>query len=542
MAREAVDEFGQRWVENDDGEWIVTPEHGVMEFAGKQFHDMADNLALWFSDDEGRRNQLRDQLAERERMFSGAEAVSPIASLVGEALPTAAIGPIGRMGWMAGAATNAAIGGIEGALSYDDESSVGQRAAAGAVGGAVGDMAGRIVGRVWNAGRGLADDMWSGRRALSGALDDPDLAAIAEFESLGGRTAAFQRMTPGSKAQRMAEQAAKMNEASINPDPYLKEIMDNNDALYRNAAAEAVGNPLEPGQRLDAGWLRDTIDKHSSMFKELANLASERGELRVHGALKQKLQNNRVIRELQRDFGRFKGLERKQAFLTGSEFMEARQALAAEAALEENSALAFRKWKLVEELDDMITRAPRFRDFADAYAGVREANRNLMLLERPNVIDNRGEINVKTLKNVLNSKTSGYGRKASAMGDLPGQKPHNPATERLIKLARVGDRAGFTPFKSSGTAENLIGNLQMAQAANAGVEALAGNPLPAMSMAIQGNAPRFIGAANRGNGALFEGLYTAAPQGVLGTGQVVGRSMLDEAFYPFVGADDERQP
>ena len=222
--------------------------------------------------------------------------------------------------------------------------------------------------------------------------------------------------------------------------------------------------------------------------------------------------------------------------------MEARQAIAAEAANEENAAIAWRTWKLVDEMDDLITRKPGMRDFADAYASVREASRNFMLLERPNVIDNRGEINVQALRRNLESKASGYGRKATAMGDLRGQKPTNPATQRMIRLAQLGDRVGFKAFKSSGTAENLIGSMQAMQAADAATSALQGNLAPALNMALQSNAPRFSGIANRGNGALFEGLYTPTPTPMLGASQAVGRSMLDQSLFPFIGSEDDRQP
>lgn len=538
MSQRAWDDMGNMYVVDDNGNAQMYNEAGVLAHTGRQFADMYDNLRLFTASDEQTRNQIRRDLAERERLFAPAEEVEPVAAFVGSALPGMATAPLSASGMLGGFALNAGLGAAEGALSYDPNASAGQRALAGAASGALGDWAGRIVGRVFNGARGLADDVAFSRAQRAGISPEGIPEDVARWEALGGRVPGYQYLEEGTKPRRLAERAAQYNEASVNPDPYIRQVTDHNDRLMTQAASEAVGVPTDGA--LDSGWRRAVLDAHSEGFANMAARAADAdGVIEVGGPLLKKLRNNRVLKQLREDYDMFQGLDADDAFLSPTEYMEARMAIAGMAADESNASLAKAHWSLVDELDNfMETRLATDPTFVRDYATLREQHRVFLQLEKPNVIDARGEINMGALDRQL-KRPSGFGRQATAPGGT--NVPKNLSTERLIELADAGNQTAFKAFKSSGTAENLAGRTFVEDVADATVEAATGNMRPGLSLAIQANAPGAIGRANRGRGAMFEGAYTPAGTGFLRAGGGIGRSMLDEQLYPFVGVRDDRE-
>ena len=158
------------------------------------------------------------------------------------------------------------------------------------------------------------------------------------------------------------------------------------------------------------------------------------------------------------------------------------------------------------------------------------------LLERRNVIDGTGQINVKTLRNTLDSKASGFGRTATAGGETT-----NPETRRLIDLIQAADRPEFKAFSSSGTAENLQLGRTLDDLGAAASDLVQGDPRRALGAGGKLMAPGVISTSQLGGGAMFEGIVNPSVGGQL-IGSGVGRSALDEALYPFVGVEDERIP
>ena len=525
MASFEWDEFGQRYFVDDDGVETLSPEGaGLMEFAGKQFADIGSNLSRPFRTDEA----VDRELQERETLFRGAEFESPFTSAIGEALPGLSTLPITAGGALGTFGLNVGLGALEGALSYDPNASAGQRALSGGLAGGLGDVAGRAIGRVLQGAKGLAADMLAPRKAAA------NIDAQA-FEEAGGATAAFQRMEPGTRAQGVAERAAQFDVASANPSRTMGDIATTNEGIYRGAVNEAVGGEGTPA-RLDRQWRSDTLDRMDDSYKAIADEVSLIGPMPISEELSGVLKKQSQISQLRGDFGDFEGLDSNQ--LSGFEWKTARESLAEDAAKAWKNGrrtVGARLDGLVNELDDSVEGHLPDK-FLDQYARLREQNRVFRLIERPNVINRDGEVNLRSLGNVLDSKAQGFGRKATA-----GKGVTNDETQNLLDWVEMGEKPGFQAFRSSGTAENLATRDLVEGSVNDALSLARGDPLPAISRMGKLSAPGIVGASQVGSGQMFEGLVNPTPGIFPHLGGRGAGSLLDEALYPFVGVEDERQ-
>ena len=424
-------------------------------------------------------------------------------------------------------ALQAGIGALEGSLDYDPSGQFDNiLMSAGA--GIAGDLGGRMAGRVVKGISGLVQDITRPRGAAVNAFADA-------FEEAGGTTLAYQRMAPGSRAALLAERAAQGAQASINPPTAIRAAQEANDALFRSQAVSAVG--LDPAQfdNLGPEFKRAALDQFNAKFARVADAASGAGQLRIGDDVASRLQKLPEIKELI-DMGDMQDLSR--GILSGEDWMTAREALMEAASHRMNngrSPAGQKLFAMVDDLDEAIGQTLR-DEFLPDYARLREQYRVFRLLERPNVINNSGEINVRSLHQALDSKGQGFGRTATAGGETV-----NPETRSLIDTVVAGDRPEFKAFRSSGTAENLAMDNALDSIEQAAGGLAEGNPMPAAGLLGRLTAPGIVGASQLGEGRMFQGLVNGAGPRAGALGAATGRGAIDAYLYPFVGSEDERE-
>lgn len=534
MAHYEWGEFGERWYVDDDGNETPAPEMGPAETvavaAGKQFTDLGRGMRSFVGDD------VTQEAQEAERYYAPVEAESPFLSMAGEALPTMAAAPIGGGGVMAGTALQAGMGALEGYLDYDPNASGGQRAAAGALGGVLGDWGGRVAGRVMNMAKGIVQDLRPRGPAVS--------EAAQRFEDLGGSTLAYQRLEQGTPAANLAERAAQGMESATNPPSVLRNTMQTNDDLFRRRAVEAVGLDPDNYPVLGNKFVSDALDNFNQGFGAVARTASGTGNFELDEKVGKKLAGLPEIKELIQ-LGDFEGLVKPSGAgedwmpsITGDEWMTVREAVSEAASNRFDNGRSKAGERLLGIVDDLDADIGKYvpEEFLGDYAKLREQYRVFKILERPNAISNDGQINVRTLRRGLDSQSQGFGRTATGGGQTVNQESRN-----LIDLMQSADNPEFKSFRSSGTAENLALGKTLDDVGDAVTGALGGDVRPALGMAGKMVAPSIIGASQMGGGQMFEGAFTPAANALTTGGGFMGRSLLDEALYPFVGAEDERE-
>jgi hypothetical protein len=448
--------------------------------------------------------------------------------MIGQALPALATAPLSAGSLAGSLALNAGVGALESALDIGEPGTAAQRAAGGAAGGVFGDVAGRILGRAFNLAEGISQAL-GGRRLAGNAQSDA-------FEALGGETLAYQRMTPDTIGQQFAERVTQGSQASIWGAQGVKQLARNNEQLLNNTAAEAVGVPLPPSGALDVDWMNSALQYFDDGFRQIEQTARSAGQIEIPDKVAARLRNNPEIKAANIEDGLFQDILAGGKTLEPGEYIEARNTLRDHISSlysRDKNARAIRAETLLDQLDDSIgQRLPK--GFGDEFARLREQYRVFNQVERPNVINKQGGINIAALNRNLRSSNTGFGRTATAGGSTT-----NAETQRLIELARAGDKPQFAPFKSSGTAENQA----LREAVDDVGEAVTGG-VPGMVRGIMNQgAPLVQPVLEMGGGLPYDYLFNrAAPSGFQLGGSQAGRSSLDTMFYPFVGAEDERQP
>jgi hypothetical protein len=528
MAHFEYDEFGMRYYIDDAGNETPAPEAGALETAmiaaGKQTSDIGRGIRSALGED------VSAEAAEAAMRYAPLEAESPYLTMAGEMLPSMVAAPISAAGMGVNMALQAGIGALEGYLDYDNRASGGQRALAGAAGGLGGDIAGRILGRAVNLAKGAIRD-------FGGVRPPAQNPAAQRFEELGGQTMAYQRLEPNSDPAKLAERAAQGMEVALNAPPVMQKVMDANDALFRKKAASAVGLNGDDYAYFGQEFISDARDRFNREFARIGDVAERAGALELSEKLAGRLLRNRSIKAAIDEDDLFASLSKNT--LEPGEYIEARAALSDNISRlykQGETNRAIRAEKLLDELDSAIgSKLPK--GFRDEFARVREQYRVFSIMEKPNVINGDGNINVRTLRNALDSKTSGFGRTATSGGQTT-----NRESRELIDLMQAADTPVFKAPRSSGTAENQALRTTLDAAGEAAAGALAGDPRPALGFMGKLMAPRIIGASQTGAGNMFTEAFTPSPMIFPQAGGVVGRGFLDEQLYPFVGAEDDRQP
>lgn len=531
MPQYTYDDLGNRYELLSDGTTQMAPEVGLIEQAliqaGGQFNTYGRGIQNMFADEQGQ-NELRQEQAAQDEALAGLSREYPVGSVVGQALPALATAPLGAAGLLRSMLLQSGLGAVEGGINLDTaDASQLDNALIGGAFGVAGDIGGRILGRVANMAKGLVGDVTLG----AGKAANP---AAQAFEDLGGSTLAYQRMAQGTRAQGLAERAAQSAQASINPPTQIAEAAAKNDELYRNVAARSVGLDGANYRNLGPEFIDDAVSNMEQGFTAVTRAAGDVGDITLDETTAKALSKSSQIRKL-RDLGDFEGLDSNT--LTGDEWVTARQALAEDAAnayKNGDGTLGNRYSKMVDELDGAIReRLPD--EFLPEFARLREQYRVLSILEKPNVINQAGEINSTSLNRALKAK-SGFGRTATR-----AQETVNPETVDLLNLARAGSNPDLAAFKSSGTAENLSGNFMLESAERAAEGLLTGNPAASVGILSRTVAPGLVGMSEAGGGRAFTGAFSPAPGGFSRGGAAAGRSGLDQLLYPFVGAEDDRE-
>jgi hypothetical protein len=524
MPRFLENEAGDRFYQQEDGTLVPSPREteSIAAQAGRQLADLGSGIKYLYgdiTDNQALMSEAERETAQRSRYFAGADERAPIRSFVGQALPAAATFPItGGASLVGQLATNMGLGAAESALDMGEGGSMGQRAIAGAGGGLLGDIGGRVLGRIWNTARGLTRDITRGR----GVAASP---SAQEAEDLGLSLLESQRMAQNSPEMRTMQRLEQGAEASMFSPGLQRAQQEANQAVYRDAALEAIGLPSGSFDDLGPDALREANNRLSQGFSNVASQAAESGPTQIGDELAERILNTRgQIKDL-RARGRFQGLD--DGVLSGTEWGIARRALASDAA----RAAADGKYELaddifadVEELDRIIERnvGP---EVLDEFARLREQYRVFKILSKQGVVKSDGDVSVRNLNRALQAGT-GFGTTAQQ-----GLQTTNEQSKRLIDLARVGARPELQPFRSSGTAENLSAQR---------VAGMALDPTQWLSLVGEAAAPVGVGITSRRGGRAVTGALTPGPIQARVGGNIAGRGMLDEVLYPFVGVDDER--
>lgn len=518
------DETGERVVQLDSGELIPAERAGLLVQAGRQLAELgggAKELYGQLTGDDALVAQAQAEAAERNEIFRGTDIADPITSFAGQAIPGLLTAPItGGSSLVGQVAANVAIGALESGLDIGQGGTTAERATVGAVGGAVGDVAGRMLGRVWNAARGLTKDVRLGREIA----DNPK---AVRAEELGLELLGSERAVPDSPQQRILQRLEQGAESSMFSPGMQASKQANNQVVHRDAVLRAIG--LEGGAFDEIGTeaLSEANRIISDQFSNIAAQATSRAPLDIGEEMAERIANTQgQIPKLMKR-GRFRGLA--DGKLSGEEWTVARRALsqdASNAAAKGDYELADDIFADVEQLDRLME--PNLTpDALEEFARAREQYRVLRIISKQGVIDNANQVNHKNLNRALQAGT-GFGDTAKQ-----GRATVNPESSELIELAKVASDPNFQPFRSSGTAENLSAQRMAGMALD---------PTQWLSLVGEAAAPALTGATSSGGGRAVTGALTPAPvQAVVGGG-AAGRSMLDEALYPFVGIKDERRP
>lgn len=527
------DKTGERAWLHDDGSLQLIDEAGrgemILAQAGRQFADIGSGIKWAYgslTDNEELVAEARAETGERNKLFAPADDQDPVASFVGQALPGMATAPIGfTAGALRAGLWGAGIGAAESALDVGDGGNYIQRGAAGAAGSVVGDAAGQVLGRIINGGTAVA-------RGIAGSPKPVSNPAARQFRALGGDTLAYQDMAP-SLGRNFAERVAQGAQSSLFPPTRIQQVADTNDALFNDAAAEAVGMPWRDFGSLGPDWIDAALTRFDDAYREIEAVARQQGDIQVSDSLAARLAKNRQVKAANDEDGLFAGIIGGGNKLEPGEYIEARDALTDHIDMlygQGATKRAKRAEKLLAELDDAVADSlpPGFKD---EFARLREQYRVYMQLEKPNVIDREGNIAIGALNRNLRSTTTGFGR-----GARRGGENVNPETDYLINLARVADNPDFAPIRNSLTAEKTA----FRDAAESAAEVTEG-PGGILRAIGRNSAPLIFPVMESGAGAYGALIDQAAsPIGTV-LGDATGRSMLDEMFYPFVGVEDDRQ-
>jgi hypothetical protein len=483
--------------------------------AGETFTDIGRGIRNLDADTQ-EQLQLQREGQQSNRALEGLRGEFPIASAIGQALPSLATAPISGASMLGSLGVQAGLGAVEGLLTHDpSDTSQFDNLALGAAAGVVGDIGGRMAGRVLSGVKGLVQDFTS---SIKPNAANPVAAA---FEAKGGRTLASQRMDQtgaGVDAVRNMESGAQ---SSLFTPKVFRETIENNRQLYNQTALNAIGG-------IDADDLGPDVlglatDQLSDTFSDISSQVANQTPFAVGGDLAERIAGTKgQIPDLIKR-GRFKGLE--SGVLSGEEWSVARRALAQDAA--DNAArgryeLADDIFADVEALDRLIEDrlGP---DLLTDFARAREQYRVLEILQKPGVIKD-GDVSIKVLNNRLQGK-QGFGKTARL-----GRQTNNAESMELIDIARLGADRSLQPAADSGTAGRLALRDLVGSAATG----------DAFGLVSQLAAPAAVGVSEAGGGRAVSGLVNPAPAVSGQLGGAAGRGFLDEALYPFIGSQDDR--
>lgn len=170
----------------DQGRQRVANDMGVAESvligAGRTFNQVGDGMKqLWngLTGDEKAKAELAAKQADEQRGYDALQTARPIATSVGEALPSMVVPVGGAGGALATAGKLAVSGAVPSALEYGTAEERAKRAAGAAVGAVVGgQVIPKLVGAAGHAAK-------AGLKGLAGRITPEALALAARAKELG---------------------------------------------------------------------------------------------------------------------------------------------------------------------------------------------------------------------------------------------------------------------------------------------------------------------------------------------------------------------
>lgn len=499
MAATAVDPTtGQRYV-RVDGEWQPLNVEGVTDAvwvqAGAQLRQFGRGIQSAFGAD---RDQLAmDQRADDARL-APVNAAYPVASFIGEALPSLATAPIsGGAGLIGRALVQGGVGAAEGAIELDPYSATQTGSVVrNAIGSVLGEAAGSMAGRVYNAIRGF------GRQV--------DITPAAErLEAVGGRATQGQRL--GDTQVQAAETSAASNVFLRGP---FDDIAEQNQRVANEAAARAIG-------------LGGGIDQLGPDALDQAARSAESVFNRVEGSIGQLDIGEEFAEEVLslEQFRKLRGLNRmprlQQGIIEPGDYITVRQALAEEMGRAYDKGQGQLGNEIRARIDrlDALADAQAPAELLPEFARAREQWRVIRLLERTNMLSG-GNVNPVSFDKAIRRE---FGT-AATRGR--GNQVVNQETRDMIETFGALTDPDVRPIVgNSGTAERL----QITEAFN---------DLGGTALQLGAAVPlRAAQESPRATSAISALLYQNAPAAAGLAGAAAGRGTVDPLYQLLYGQD-----
>jgi hypothetical protein len=346
--------------------------------------------------------RLAEEEARKEALYKGVQEQRPVSAFVGRMLPSAAIPSPG--GLPGAVATGAGLGAME----YGDLKS---NLMAGAAGAGAGQVVGSMASRVANAIRQGAD-------SISSKLTDTQQALLQRGQELGLRY---------SPAEMTGNKQLGQLEAGFERNPFLSgpsaARLESNQGVYNQVALDALG---ESGYTdLGGPTLNAAKRRIGSVYDQFADLADEiefDDEFNeAFTTLNQKLTSlpgkkgnaARIFRDLSDEI--------EAGPMTVSRYKDMRKYLADTANDMWKSGKNTTQAQQISDLEGLLNRQLEKAIPMDAVDAFREANQQygvLKTLLKPGVVTTAGDLNPKTLANVMGRGTRGQlGFKAGETGN-----------------------------------------------------------------------------------------------------------------------------
>jgi hypothetical protein len=418
--------------QNDLGEYIEVPkyqaEKGAVESAMIATGETLGGVWDWLAPES---MQIGVNDPTNKQAMQGLRELNPVATTVGDVLPSLATAPVtfggGLIGNLAG---QAALGaGTEYLLSGGD----GKAAAMGAVGGIGGEIAGRIIGRATNAAKGF----FQGTDDIS--------AQAARYMETGGEVLPSQRYE--TKGLDIIE---KQLESGTYSGELFSDVAKRNQENLNELAVNALG--IKGVTDLTQTGLELADETLGQMFSDVA---SDIGTISVS-------------REAIKDFADLapgmkyiKSPELKQFMaqmgeegapdvidLPANKLMQIRTELTSQIAHSKSASKTQALGDALDQLDDLIA-GQAGKEAGDAYQALRKKYELLQVLKSGNVV-REGDVSQNLLRNKLKTH---YGSSfENKMGRI------DPNMGMLAQNVAAGTSKDFTvPFGRSGTAERSGG-------------------------------------------------------------------------------------
>jgi hypothetical protein len=223
----------------------------------------------------GDNSALDAQVADENARYAPLQKAHPIATALGEGLPTMAV-PLGAAGSLAGTALRAgAAGAIPGALEYGSPLDRLKNAGLGAAGGMVGAGAGYAAGRVLNPIRGAGPDAVGATQDLASNLNlpmltpgqstgsKPMLALEATLANLPGSSS---RMAKVGAVQQQALNKAALSTVGADATQATPEVIG---GQYARLGDIFQNTPTKVAVKVDDALLNDLGNVEASYAKNL---------------------------------------------------------------------------------------------------------------------------------------------------------------------------------------------------------------------------------------------------------------------------------